>query len=100
MSEDRSDDALALDQFPYRFALWTRGLPVPVALRRRAAGRSRIRLKARFRSGVDQTGICYRLVALLVAVDLGCLVTLFKGPSLLIVLDELAALIAIQAHRP
>ena len=38
--------------------------------------------------------------ALLVAVDLGCLVTLFKGPSLLIVLDKLAALIAIQAHRP
>jgi len=40
------------------------------------------------------------LVALLVAVDLGCLVTLFKRPSFLIVLDELVALIAIQAHRP
>jgi hypothetical protein len=38
--------------------------------------------------------------ALLVAVDLGCLVTLFKRPSLLIVFDELVTLIAIQAHRP
>ena len=39
-----------------------------------------------------------RLAALLVAVDLGCKVTLFKGPSLLVMLDHLASLITIQAQ--
>ena len=52
------------------------------------------------RSRQKMREITYQLVALLVTVDLRCLVTLFKGRSLLVMLDDLASLIAIQANGP
>ncbi len=115
MSEDRSYDALALDRFPICHArvpspyppqsgggaLGVSGIQapdrqsVPVKLLDSRQKRAGMRFRRIYSTALSSPG---RL--LLVAVDLGRLVTLFKGPGLLIVLDELAALIAIQAHRP